>query len=153
MTSPAIPAKPEWGRILRRGFTKHCPRCGSGHLFTGWFKIKEHCPRCGMKFEREAGAFTGIYLLNFGVVLFLLWALMMVYIAQLAMADGGSVNLVPIGIAAALVVVVFPIVFYPLATTIWIALHLGAEALSPAERDEAEAHRTVPLEDLSLSSP
>jgi hypothetical protein len=106
-----------------------------------------------MKFEREAGAFTGIYLLNFGVVLFLLWALMMVYIGLLATADGDPVDLVPIGVAAALIVVVFPVAFYPFATTIWIALHLGAEALSPAEREEAEAHRSVPLEELSLSSP
>src|SRR6478609_1283698 len=125
MASIAPTAKPEWGRLMRRGFAKHCPRCGSGHLFQGWFRIREHCPRCGMKFARGAGAFTGIYLLNFGVVLFLLWALMMVYIAQLATADGQSVDLVPIGIAAAAVVVVFPVAFYPFATTIWIAIHLG----------------------------
>jgi hypothetical protein len=106
-----------------------------------------------MRFEREEGAFTGVYLLNFGVALFLLWALMMVYIAQLATADGEPVNVIPIGIAALVVAIVFPVVFYPFAKTIWIALHLGAEALSPAEREEAEAHRTVPREDLTLSSP
>lgn len=153
MASTSVPAKPEWGRILQRGFAKHCPRCGSGHLFEGWFRLKEHCPRCGMKFEREEGAFTGVYLLNFGVDLFLLWALMMVYIAMLATADGEPVNVVPIGIAAAVIAFVFPVVFYPFAKTIWIAIHLGAEALSPAEREEADAHRTVDPAELSLSSP
>ncbi|HWJ60351.1 MAG TPA: DUF983 domain-containing protein, partial [Acidimicrobiales bacterium] len=109
MAAPATPAKPEWARILRRGFAKRCPRCGSGHLFVGWFRMKEHCPRCGMRFEREEGAFTGVYLLNFGVALFLLWALMMVYIAQLATADGEPVNVIPIGIAALVVAIVFPV--------------------------------------------
>jgi len=137
---------------MRRGAFKRCPRCGSGHLFEGWFRLKEHCPRCGMRFEREEGAFTGVYLLNFGVDLFLLWALMMVYIGMLATADGEPVNAVPIGIAAAVVAIVFPVVFYPYAKTIWIAIHLGAEALSPAELEEAEAHRSVPTEVLALAS-
>ncbi|MGN6693293.1 MAG: DUF983 domain-containing protein [Aquihabitans sp.] len=153
MASTAIPAKPAWGRIMRHGFAKHCARCGSGHLFEGWFRLREHCPRCGMKFEREEGAFTGVYLLNFGVALFLLWALMMVYIGQLAMAEGEHVNVVPIGVAALVVAIVFPVVFYPFAKTIWIAIHLGAEPLSPAELAEAEEHRTVPYDELSLTTP
>jgi len=152
MASTLVPAKPAWGRIMRRGFLKQCPRCGSRHLFDGWFRLKEHCPRCGMRFEREEGAFTGVYLLNFGVALFLLWALMMVYIAQLAMAEGESVNVVPIGIAALLVAIVFPVVFYPFAKTIWIAIHLGAEALGPKELEEAEAHRSVPRDQLDLTT-
>ena len=134
---------PRWGLILRRGFLKRCARCGSGHLFEGWFRLKERCPRCGMRFEREPGAFTGVYLLNFGVALFLLWAVMMVYIAQLALADGGDVNALPIVIAGVAVAVVFPVAFYPYAKTIWIAIHLGAEELSPEERADANKHRSV----------
>jgi uncharacterized protein (DUF983 family) len=138
---------------MQRGAFKRCPRCGSGHLFEGWFRLKEHCPRCGMRFEREEGAFTGVYLLNFGVALFLLWALMMVYIALLATADGEPVDVVPIAVAALVVAIVFPVVFYPFAKTIWIAIHLGAEALSPSEQAEAEEHRTVPRAELALTSP
>ncbi len=152
MATSSAPTKPQWGPILKRGFTKRCPRCGSRKLFTGWFRLKEHCPRCGMRFERENGAFTGVYLLNFGVVLFLLWALMMVYVALLATSEGEPVDLAPIVAAGVVITIVFPVVFYPLATTIWIALHLGSADLSPAEQEEAEAHRTVPRDELELAS-
>ena len=49
--------------------TKHCPRCGGGHLFDGWFRMKERCPTCGVRFEREPGFFVGAYFINFAVAL------------------------------------------------------------------------------------
>ena len=138
---------------MARGALKRCARCGSGHLFEGWFRMKEHCPRCGMRFEREAGAFTGVYLLNFGTALFLLWALLMVYIGMLATAEGEPVDVTPIVVAALVIAFVFPVWFYPYAKTIWVAIHLGAEPLSPTEHAEAERHRSVPTDELSLTSP
>jgi len=50
MAAPTAPGK---SRMLWWGFTKRCPRCGSGHLFHGWFNIVDQCPRCGLHFDRE----------------------------------------------------------------------------------------------------
>ena len=49
------------------GFTKRCPRCGSGHLFRKWFNIVDECPRCGLHFDREPGYWTGALAINVGV--------------------------------------------------------------------------------------
>lgn len=114
--------------------------------------MKTHCPQCGMRFEREEGGFTGVYLMNFGVTLFLLWAVMMVYVGMLAAAGGEPVRALPIVIAGALVAGPFPIAFYPFAKTIWVAIHLAAEPLSPDELAEAEHHRSVPKSTLRLTT-
>ncbi len=150
MDATSTPAS-AWAKILRRGFWKRCGRCGSGKLFDGWFRLKDHCPRCGMRFEREEGAFTGVYLLNFGLSLFLLWAVMMVYVAMRAMSDG-PVDATGIVVAAVLVSVVVPIAFYPYAKTIWIAMHLAADPLSDEELAEADEHRGAPAEALDLAT-
>jgi uncharacterized protein (DUF983 family) len=46
---------------LRRGWSKRCPHCGQGLLFTGWGHHLERCSRCGLIYERNSGdtwAFT-----------------------------------------------------------------------------------------------
>jgi len=54
-------------RVLWRGLTKRCPRCGAGHLFRRWFELRPACPRCGFRFEREEGFFLGAYVINLAV--------------------------------------------------------------------------------------
>ena len=36
---------------LRRGWRGRCPRCGEGHLFGGYLKMRSHCPACGQDLE------------------------------------------------------------------------------------------------------
>jgi len=55
---------PSRTRMLLRGATRRCPRCGSGKLFHKWFKMVPDCPRCGMHFEREEGYWTGAIAVN-----------------------------------------------------------------------------------------
>ena len=46
---------------LRRGFSKRCPHCGRGRLFSGWSRHLERCSVCGLVYERNPGdtwAFT-----------------------------------------------------------------------------------------------
>lgn len=31
---------------MRRGFARHCPKCGQGRLFTGYLKVADHCTVC-----------------------------------------------------------------------------------------------------------
>jgi uncharacterized protein (DUF983 family) len=46
---------------LRRGWSKRCPHCGKGLLFSGWGHHLERCSYCGLVYERNPGdtwAFT-----------------------------------------------------------------------------------------------
>lgn len=38
--------RPAWAAI-RRGLAERCPRCGEGHLFDGYLKVRRVCPSCG----------------------------------------------------------------------------------------------------------
>ena len=58
------PTEPSRLRMLGRGATRRCPRCGAGKLFHHWFTMVPTCPRCGMKFEREPGYWTGAIAIN-----------------------------------------------------------------------------------------
>lgn len=52
LDAPNIPAEPaiEDDRPTRpallRGFRRRCPRCGRGHLFDGYLKVRDQCPSC-----------------------------------------------------------------------------------------------------------
>lgn len=133
--------EPDRALILRRGLVKRCGRCGGGRLFHGWFSMKERCPRCGVRFEREEGFFTGVYLVNFGITLALLFVVVMVYAVMLGNAGDDGVDLTPIAVAIFVVTVVFPVAFYPFAKTLWFAGHLVMDPLHPDEEADAERAR------------
>ena len=120
--------------LLRRGLRKKCPRCGSGHLFVGWFRMKERCPTCGYQFEREPGFFVGVFLINFAITEGFLFVLLMVFILWKNAHPEAPVA-APIGIGL-VIGVVAPILFYPFARTIWSAIDL---AMTPLEVPEIVA--------------
>jgi len=109
--------------MLRRGFLKRCPQCGSGGLFTGWFKMKERCPGCRYLFEREEGFFLGAYVVNLAIAEGLVLILAVVPTIVL-LARNPDTNVVPILIAGLVGAVVAPMVFYPFSKTIWTAFDL-----------------------------
>lgn len=126
--------KPEWPTLLWRGFTKHCPRCGGGHLYRKWFQMAERCPTCGYLFEREPGFFVGAYLINFAIVEGFLFVMLMVFIAWKDQhPDAGMTTAIVIGLFIGLV---GPVIFYPYSRTIWSALDL---LMTPMEMDEIVA--------------
>jgi hypothetical protein len=52
--------------MLGRALLLHCPNCGGGGLFTGFFKIRERCPTCGILLERgESDYFLGAVVMYF----------------------------------------------------------------------------------------
>lgn len=117
--------------MLRRGAIRRCPRCGGGKLFRTFWSIKDRCPRCGLLFAREPGYFTGVYLVNFGVVLAVLFVIVMSFAIWLG-NDPDAPLLPPLLIGLG-VAVVLPILFYPFARTLWSALDL---AMTPMELEE-----------------
>ncbi|HEX7276200.1 MAG TPA: DUF983 domain-containing protein [Acidimicrobiales bacterium] len=132
---------PTPGRMLRRGLTKRCPVCGSGHLFHGWFRMKDRCPGCDFKFEREEGFFLGAYTINLAIAEGLVLLLGIVPLIWL-LATRPDVSIWPlagIGLVAALLA---PLLFYPFSRTIWSAIDL---ILRPLHRPEpADRHHVRP---------
>jgi len=122
--------------MLARGAVRHCPRCGSGHLFSSWFRMKPRCPRCGMKFEREEGFWLGGYVINVASG----EASIMVLLAVLI---GMEANQAPINAAlflgiGAFLAVTGPLVTFPYSRTIWSAIDQMMRPLSPEEVTDAQ---------------
>ena len=133
---PAFP-HPSWGTLLARGFTKRCPRCGERKIYRTYFRMEDRCPRCGIRFEREPGFFVGAYLINFAIVIVLLFVVCMGYVAMKAVDHEASVlPVIVVGLPMALLA---PVVFYPYSRTIWSAFDIGMTPLSDEERTAAAA--------------
>ena len=127
------------GAGLRRGLTRRCARCGEGHLFDGWFHMKERCPRCGYRFSREADSFTGTYRVNFAVTEALMFAVLMVYVLWRGVT-GSHAPLWPFLTGCVAFAIVAPIVFYPFAASTWAAMDLLMRPLDPDEEADAAQH-------------
>lgn len=125
--------------LLWRAVRRRCPRCGSRHVFSRWLKLKERCPKCGLRFEREEGFFTGVYLVNYAVVAVAIVIELFVYVIY-ANAAEGDVALVPAMVVGALTAIVLPLLSYPFAKMVWIAIDLATRPLDPVEEADAALH-------------
>jgi uncharacterized protein (DUF983 family) len=132
-----VPGSATPGRMLARGLVRHCPRCGSGHLFTSWFRLRDRCPGCGMRFEREEGFWLGGYVINFGAGE--AWVLVFLAVLIGVLANGSRVD-VPLFVGVGLTLaVVGPILTFPHSRTIWSAIDLIMRPLSREEVVAAQA--------------
>ena len=118
--------------MLGRGLLKRCAVCGSGKLFTRWFRMKERCPRCGYLFEREEGFFLGAYVINLafaqGMVILLAVVPLIV-----RLADDPQASILPFVVGGLVGAVVGPMVFYPWSKTVWTAFDLMLRPLAARE--------------------
>lgn len=131
--------------MFRRGLVRHCPICGSGHLFDGYFKLPARCPRCGLAFQRLEGQWSGDIGINTVVTFGLLYVTLMIGV----LAFWGRVNVGALAALGAMIVLVFPVLFVPFAKTLWLAMDL---MMRPVEPDEfasftAEASPANPREE------
>jgi uncharacterized protein (DUF983 family) len=110
------------GQLTTRALTLRCPRCGGRGIWESWFKTKHACPTCGQVFERgESPDFwVGAYLIN--LVVAELMAVIIAAIVWIATWPRVSFNVLW-GISMALAIVM-PILFYPFARQLWLALDL-----------------------------
>ncbi len=37
--------------VAKRGLIRRCPKCGAGHIFTGYIRLLPECPDCGESFS------------------------------------------------------------------------------------------------------
>ena len=118
--------RPSLPTMFARGAVKHCPRCGQGHLFNGWWTMKERCPRCGLHFEGrpEEGHMLGGMTINIGLTAGTLILGMFIYIVVLATSDGGGPPLWFVVATSAALAVILPLLFYPFTKTIWVAAEI-----------------------------
>ena len=104
-----------------RGLRLRCPNCGGGPLFARWVKMEKTCPDCHLVLDRgEADYFLGGYTVNFVA-------------AELLIVLGGAAGIiltwpeVPwsfITWTLVILMILAPILFYPWAKTLWLALDL-----------------------------
>jgi uncharacterized protein (DUF983 family) len=118
--------------MIGRGLVKHCPLCGSGGLFTGWFTMRERCPGCGHRFEREEGWFFGAYVVNLGVAEGLLLLFGVVPLIAF-LASNPDTSLWPFILAGLVASIGGPLVFYPFSRTTWAAIDL---IMRPVDQSE-----------------
>ena len=118
--------------MLGRGLLKRCPICGTGKLFTRWFRMKERCPGCGYRFEREEGFFLGAYVINLAFAQGMVILLAVVPLI-LRLANDPDASIVPFIVGGLVGAVVAPMVFYPWSKTVWTAFDLMLRPLAVRE--------------------
>ena len=123
--------------MVARGMVRHCARCGGGHLFESWFRLRERCPTCGMRFEREDGFWLGGYVINFAAGEGALLILLAVLIASLA--NGSHIDPVPYVAVGVVIAIAGPLVTFPFSRTLWSAIDLIMRPLAPEEIVSAQA--------------
>lgn len=101
-----------------RSMVRHCPYCGGGGIFKGWFTLKERCPHCNVLYEPEDGYLLGAYVINIGLTAVLAVATV---ISLMVWSDLSVVQIQIIGAALAIAI---PIFFYPFTLLLWITLDL-----------------------------
>jgi uncharacterized protein (DUF983 family) len=109
---------PRMRTLVWRALRRRCPNCGSTGIFANWFSLKEQCPTCGAVFVREEGYFLGAYALNLIVAEFIGLGVVLVILFNLDLSLWEQ-EVIAVGAAVAL-----PVLFFPFARTLWMALDL-----------------------------
>ncbi|MBN8830217.1 MAG: DUF983 domain-containing protein [Sphingomonadales bacterium] len=53
MAQHADKSADRWPKLdpIRTGIRGHCPRCGEGHIFDGFLKLRSGCEVCGLSYD------------------------------------------------------------------------------------------------------
>jgi uncharacterized protein (DUF983 family) len=110
---------PNYGIIqrLRASLFMRCPRCCKGSVYQALLQMRESCPACGLKYEREAGYFTGAMYASYFLGIF---STAPVWFGML-MAGASYTAIVVVGIG--MVVVLMPLYFH-YSRVLW--MHIDA---------------------------
>ena len=100
--------------ILFRSLRLRCPACGTGRLFSGWFRMNAACPNCGLTYSRGPGYFLGSIYFNYGVTAMIIT----VTFFSLFLGAGISPDVLLWPLAA--FSVLFPLWFFRYARSLWV---------------------------------
>ena len=112
------PAPVGRGKMMWRGLTRRCARCGGGKLFRRYWTMVDDCPTCGLHFEREAGYWTGALAIN-TILVGGAFALTFIVTLILTVPD---IPVVPVLAILLPIVLIGPLVTYPFSKTLWVAI-------------------------------
>lgn len=130
--------RPSLPRMLGRAIRRRCPLCGSGALFQRWVEPRDACARCQLKLDRgEADFFLGGYTLNF----IAMELLIVVFLVLAALVTWPAVPWDALLWIAAPIVVLAPILFYPITRTVWLAVDLAMRPPGPDDFPEPGSDR------------
>jgi uncharacterized protein (DUF983 family) len=79
------PESPEWPKLppVRTGLHGRCPRCGEGHLFEGFLKLRSGCEQCGLNYAfADPADGPAFFVICFGCVPAVTFALMLQILAS-----------------------------------------------------------------------
>ncbi len=132
-----VPAPPQSvSEAFSRGIRLKCPLCGAGRLYSGLIAMHKNCSACGFHFERAPGYFLGSTYINYGATTLLTtWTYM---VLRFGLGVSKSL-LIP---ALATFCVIFPVVFFRYARSLWLSFdcyfdRTGAmESVSEGEKSE-----------------
>lgn len=111
-----------WRTHLLRGISRRCPNCGTRGLFTRWVVMRKHCPGCHLTLNRnENDYFLGSYVINFVAAEFVI----AISSLGLVLYTWPDVPWTAIKWGLVLLMIPVPILFYPFAKTIWLAIDLS----------------------------
>jgi uncharacterized protein (DUF983 family) len=121
-------------RLLGRAFLRRCPNCGRGGLFRRWVVMAPVCAGCHLRTDRgEDDYFIGSFVVNFVTAELLICAGALAGI--LLTWPDVPWNALKWGLV--LLVIPLPVLFYPWAKTIWLAIDL---TFRPVTLKDLEGH-------------
>jgi uncharacterized protein (DUF983 family) len=115
-------SRPGLPTIAGRALTLRCPRCGSGGILAGWFRLKDECPVCALGLRRapDADEWFGGYFIN----LIASELLMVFVVVGYVLSTIPNVRWGTVEILGVIMVIVSPIASYPFAKVLWVAVEL-----------------------------
>ena len=122
-----------------RAMRLRCPHCGGGPIFTSWSRLLPVCPVCGLGLERgEEGYWLGAYFFN----LMAMETVFSVWVVGFLLATWPDPPWDLFQISTAVLMVVFPIFFFPYSKTLFLAFDLLMRP--PDEPDFFAPHEESP---------
>jgi uncharacterized protein (DUF983 family) len=118
-------------RGLLRALRLRCPRCGAGCVIRSWFSLREACSECGLRFERDEqdDYWLGAYTLNF-IVTEVVFALLLGVTLLATWPEPPWTTIMWGGVVQ---MCLTPILFYPFAKALWLAIDLIFRPLTPED--------------------
>ena len=125
--------------MLARGLRKHCPRCGSGHLFVTYTRLRTSCPGCRLLFERDRGAFADAWLGSITINMAVTWVLIAVLLVVGFVVTLPHPPVLSLTLSVMVPTALFSIAFVPHSKTLWVAVELWLRGFEPEDLADVES--------------
>ncbi|HWA56298.1 MAG TPA: DUF983 domain-containing protein [Gemmatimonadales bacterium] len=117
-----------------RALRLRCPNCGGGPVFVSWLKMCPSCPSCGLRFDREpeGGYWVGSNTIN----LFATEAVFALVFLGSLLATWPDPPWTLITWGDVILMIVFPVCFFPFSKTLFIAVDLTFRPREPGDFEQ-----------------